>query len=77
LVDSWQYAQALQVIPLSKLSVDLTHAIPLKLGTDSDDITDEYQLFQNDNALFVIDEKAQLAYQFMKNMHQQLLLKAQ
>jgi hypothetical protein len=77
LVDSWQYAQALQVIPLSKLSVDSTYAIPLQLGTDSDDITDEYQIFQNDNAFFVIDEKAQLAYQFMKNMHQQLLLKAQ
>ena len=75
LIDHWQYAQALQVLPASRLDFTKDKAHTLKLGINDDTVTKDYLLYSQDRALFIIDSKQQLAYQFIADLKQQLFLK--
>ena len=76
LVDTWRRAYALQVIPLDAIATKLEkqtgqtaliwfeqHTTPLQLT-----------LYLTDNALFIVNPKLNLAYQFPPKLYQQLLL---
>lgn len=74
LLDSWQYAQALQVIPAARLNLSTDKSHPLQIRFVGQTEVSNYQIHATDKALFIIDDQQQLAYQFVPELKQQLLL---
>jgi hypothetical protein len=77
IIDNWQHASALQVIPLDALASTLQpssfHAI-VQLENQSAPI--KLALYLNETSFFIVSEQTKLAYQFPKASYQTLLLPA-
>ncbi len=75
LVDAWQHAYALQVLPLpaiaSKLEQLTGHTASLWFEGSIEPV--QFTLYLSDNALLIIDSVRGLAYQFPRDFYQQLL----
>jgi len=76
LIDAWQHAYALQVIPLEAIASKLEPLIGQTASIWFDDALKPLQLtlYLSDNALFIIHAERGLAYQFPRALYQQLLL---
>lgn len=76
LVDSWQYAQALQVLPLSRLDLHNNKTLTIELiFDDQPESVRSYQVLETNKALFIIDNQSELVYQFVPELKHQLFLK--
>lgn len=73
LVESWQHAYALQVLPLKEKENTLMATHKVQIWFNHQTVPAEYQLKVNDNALFIIDHQQQLSYQFTLASLTQLL----
>jgi len=76
LVDSWQHAYALQVIPFDTISEKLVQYVKHNVLIWLENRTAPLQLtlYLSDNALFIVNTELKLAYQFPRMLYQQLLL---
>lgn len=78
LLDHWQHASALQVIPLDSIASSFnSDAHQALVHLSQQEYPTALRLYLNDNGFFIINEKANLAYQFPKVLYQQLLLPLQ
>lgn len=76
LVDTWQRAYALQVIPLHAITAILDKHLKQSVLIWLENRTTPLQLtlYLSDNALFIVNQELNLAYQFPRMLYQQLLL---
>ena len=76
LVDTWQQAYALQVIPLHAITAILDKHAKQSVLIWLENRTTPLQLTLclSDNALFIVNQELNLAYQFPRMLYQQLLL---
>jgi len=74
LVDNWQHAYALQVLPRKKNEPVMTATHKVQIWFNNQTLPTEYDLKLNNNALFIADSLQQLNYQFTLASLEQLLL---
>lgn len=75
LVEQWQYAYATQVLPLAKIDQN-QFSLPVKIWVNKQEYPYEFQLILTPQALYVLDQQQQLAYQFAADSYSQLLFKS-
>lgn len=73
LVQNWQHAYALQVLPLQENTPVSTAAHKIQVWFNEQTLPVEYELKLSDNALFIVDHQQQLSYQFALASLAQLL----
>ncbi|HEC60321.1 hypothetical protein LCGC14_0887860 [marine sediment metagenome] len=73
LVQNWQHAYALQVLPQKESTAPSTPTHKVQIWFNNQPSPTEYELTVSDNALFITDSKQQLNYQFTLASIAQLL----
>jgi len=73
IVENWQHAYALQVLPRKENEPVTTDTHKVQIWFNNQTFPAEYDLKLNDNALFIIDPQQQLNYQFTLASLAQLL----
>ncbi len=73
LVQNWQHAYALQVLPLQENAPVSTAPHKIQVWFNEQTLPAEYELKLSDNALFIVDHQQQLSYQFALASLAQLL----
>lgn len=73
LVENWQHAYALQVLPLKENTPVTTATHKVQIWFNNQTLPAEYELKLSDNALFILDPQQQLNYQFTLASLAQLL----
>lgn len=73
LVENWQHAYALQVLPLKENMPVTTATHKVQIWFNNQTLPAEYELKLSDKALFIIDPQQQLNYQFTLASLAQLL----
>ncbi len=75
LVEQWQHAYATQVLPLTRIDQNQP-SFPVKIWVNQQEHPYEFQLILTEQALYVLDQRQQLAYQFAADSYSQLLFKS-
>jgi len=73
LIENWQHAYALQVLPQDKNVNVATATHKVQIWFNNQTLPTEYELKLSDNALFIFDHQQQLSYQFTLASLTQLL----
>ncbi len=73
LIQNWQHAYALQVLPLQENGPVSTATHKIQIWFNDQTMPAEYELKLSDNALFILDHQQQLSYQFTLASLAQLL----
>jgi hypothetical protein len=74
LIQNWQHAYALQVLPLQANGPVATATHKIQIWFNDQTMPVEYELKLSNNALFILDHQQQLCYQFTLASLAQLLL---
>lgn len=72
LINTWQHAQALQVLPLNKSKLPSTAPHKISLWYENKSEPTEFELQYDDNTLYINSISQQLSYQFPIALMQQL-----
>lgn len=73
LIQNWQYAYALQVLPLQENGPVTTTTHKIQIWFNDQTMPAEYELKLSESALFILDHQQQLSYQFTLASLAQLL----
>lgn len=74
LIDLWQHAYALQVVPVTKIASQATASThKVRIFYQGNDHVSEFELRSTKNTLIITNVKQQLTYQFPVALYQQLI----